>query len=111
MMTGCNDDDDNNNAVPPPPSEGVELENNQVAIYYQRADGDYQNWGLHLWDLHLWDNDSSDNLAAGVATGWDAPKMADGIDDTFGAYYIINLNEDRQTGQTFSLVQIDRVSP
>jgi hypothetical protein len=39
-----------------------------VTIHYQRPDGDYEGWGLHLW---------GDGIADDVATEWEQPRLAD----------------------------------
>ena len=50
-------------------------------IHYNRTDGNYAGWGLHLW---------GDAIAAGVGTDWANPRPADGTDD-FGAYWDVPL--------------------
>ncbi|MGO0309163.1 pullulanase-type alpha-1,6-glucosidase [Endozoicomonas acroporae] len=106
LMTGCKDDD-RSSVTPPvtPPTGDVQLKSNQVAIYYKR-DGDaarsaedYQGWGLHLWD-----NDGANDLAEGVSTGWPERLRASGVHETKGAYYIIDLNADRNDKQAFSFI-------
>ncbi len=57
-----------------------------ATVHYQRPDGDYTDWGLHLW---------GDAIADGVATEWDAPRPADGTDD-FGAYWNVPLKDESQ---------------
>jgi pullulanase-type alpha-1,6-glucosidase len=52
-----------------------------VDIRYQRPDGNYTGWGLHLW---------GDAIADGVGTTWDAPRFPDEIDD-YGAHWIVPL--------------------
>jgi len=52
-----------------------------VDIRYQRPDGNYDGWGLHLW---------GDAIADGVATEWAAPRLPDEIDD-YGAHWIVPL--------------------
>ena len=82
-------------------AEGLDLKANQVAIYYTRKDGNHGDWGLHLWSV---DN----HLAKGVETEWENPKMPDGIDDSKGAYYIIDLAADRNDAQSFSFIIRDK---
>ena len=63
---------------------------NEALLYYKRPDASYDGWGLHLW------NDAGagcDGLADGVPTDWDTPRRADGISDTYGAYYRIPMRE------------------
>jgi pullulanase/glycogen debranching enzyme len=52
-----------------------------VDIRYQRPDGVYTGWGLHLW---------GDAIADGVGTTWDAPRLPDEIDD-YGAHWIVPI--------------------
>jgi glycosidase len=62
--------------APPPLTEAV--------IHYQRADGDYTGWGLHLW---------GDAIADGVATDWGAPRPPDTTGSS-GAVFRIPLKDD-----------------
>jgi pullulanase-type alpha-1,6-glucosidase len=57
-----------------------------VEIRYQRPDGVYTDWGLHLW---------GDAIADGVGTDWAAPRMPDDIDD-YGAHWIIPIDDPTQ---------------
>ena len=67
----------------------VTPESDQAIIFYQREDADYQGWGLHLWNNEACG--ALDDAAIGAIT-WDAPLPASGIDDTYGAYYLLDLN-------------------
>ena len=53
----------------------------QTVIHYNRPDGDYDGWGLHLW---------GDAIDPAEATDWATPKPPDGFDD-YGAYFVIDL--------------------
>ena len=98
IMAGCNsNDDDNDQPSPTPPVPG--LKDDQVAIFYKRADGNYEGWGLHLWD-NLGDYD----LAEGVETDWDDPLLRKGIHETHGAYYLIDLKAKRNEKQDFKFI-------
>lgn len=57
-----------------------------VTIHYQRPDGNYTGWGLHLW---------GDGLASGVATTWEKPRPADGM-DRFGLYWQVPITSAAQ---------------
>ncbi len=57
-----------------------------VTIHYQRPDGVYTGWGLHLW---------SDALADNVGTTWEAPRPFDGEDD-FGVYWQVPIEDASQ---------------
>lgn len=52
-----------------------------VTIHYQRPDGNYTAWGLHLW---------GDAIAAAESTEWTSTQPFDGIDD-FGAYWTVDI--------------------
>jgi pullulanase/glycogen debranching enzyme len=52
-----------------------------VTIHYQRPDGDYTDWGLHLW---------GDAIDPSEATSWDNPKPPTGFDD-YGAYWNVQI--------------------
>jgi glycosidase len=52
-----------------------------VRIHYQRADNNYEGWGLHLW---------GDAIDPSEATEWTAPKPFDGT-DSFGRYADVKL--------------------
>lgn len=88
VLTGCNSGNDSGSG-----NDGdtlLEPGANEALLYYKRPDGVYNGWGLHLW------NDSAagcDGLAEGAPTEWDAPLLADGVSDAYGAYYFIPLRE------------------
>jgi hypothetical protein len=52
-----------------------------VTIHYQRPDGNYTDWGLHLW---------GDAIDPSEITEWAAPKPPTGTDD-FGAYWEVSI--------------------
>ena len=60
-----------------------------VTIHYQRPDGTYDGWGLHLW---------GDAIADGVGTEWGSPRPYDGVDD-FGAYWNVPIKNANAAGQ------------
>jgi pullulanase-type alpha-1,6-glucosidase len=55
-----------------------------VTIRYNRPDGVYDGWGLHLW---------GDAIADGVGTEWASPRPYDGV-DAFGAYWNVPIKND-----------------
>lgn len=100
-LSGCDSDNDNvDNQLPP--DSGLTLDSNQVAIYYKRTDHNYDSWGLHIWD-----EDGSYDLGEGVGTSWDEPKLNDGVDTDKGAYFVIDLNDDRNDRQAFGFIVRD----
>ncbi|MDK2123943.1 pullulanase-associated domain-containing protein [Parachitinimonas caeni] len=58
-----------------------------VAVHYQRPDGKYDNWGLHIW--------KSPNIGL---VGWGSPMMPTGTDD-FGPYWHLKLSDFGSSGQ------------
>jgi alpha-amylase len=57
----------------------------QAVIHYNRPDGDYAAWGLHLW---------GDGLAAGEATAeWTSPTPFEAT-DAYGALHRITIADD-----------------
>lgn len=90
-LTGCNSASDD------PVTGGggraeplLEPGENEALLYYKRTDENYSGWGLHLWNTPA---DGCDGLAEGVATEWSTPRLPDGINDTYGAYYRIPMRE------------------
>ncbi|BFM21565.1 pullulanase-type alpha-1,6-glucosidase [Gilvimarinus japonicus] len=67
----------------------VALKDDQAIVFYERNDAEYDGWGLHLWNNETCG--ALDDAATGAIT-WDAPFPATGIDDTYGAYYLLDLN-------------------
>src|SRR6476469_6865698 len=57
----------------------------EAVIHYNRPDGDYADWGLHLW------GDAVQNPTA----NWPDPQQRDGIDG-YGAFFRIPLKDDAQ---------------
>ncbi|WP_375192406.1 pullulanase-type alpha-1,6-glucosidase [Marinobacter sp.] len=90
-LTGCNSASDD-----PVTGGGGQAEpllepgENEALLYYKRTDENYSGWGLHLWNTPA---DGCDGLAEGVATEWSTPRLPDGINDTYGAYYRIPMRE------------------
>ncbi|MGA6096398.1 pullulanase-type alpha-1,6-glucosidase [Stutzerimonas marianensis] len=56
----------------------------EALLYYERPDGDYAGWGLHLWN-------TADCRGSRSDTDWDSPLTAAGIDPEHGAFYRIPL--------------------
>jgi len=79
----------------------ITLENDQAIVFYHRDDGAYDGWGLHLWNT---DNCRALTDASIGAITWDAPLPANGIDDTYGAYYLLNLNAPAADGGCINFI-------
>ncbi|KPP99018.1 pullulanase-type alpha-1,6-glucosidase [Marinobacter sp. HL-58] len=94
-LTGCNSGSsssspDNDDAGSEDSTTLLEPGENEAILYYKRPEGDYDGWGLHLW------NDAAagcDGLAEDVPTEWSDPRSHDGVNDTYGAYYIIPMRD------------------
>ena len=65
--------------VPVPPRDGAPID---VRIHYNRPNGDYGDWGLHLWQV----NDAGQYIADYPGVSWPSPLVRSGVDD-YGAYF------------------------
>lgn len=77
------------------PEPVVTPQDNEAIIFYNRANGDYEGWVLHLWN--------NDVCPATVVepTNWpDGPSVA-GIDPNYGGYFIIPLLEGHSNCMNF----------
>jgi hypothetical protein len=63
----------------------VPVADGQVGIHYNRPDGKYDDWGVHLW--------KSPNIGI---TNWFIPKMPTGC-DSFGMYWYVPLSKFGET--------------
>ncbi len=54
----------------------------EAVIYYKRADGQYDNWGLHLWSGDVTQE-----------TSWGFAFPLTGISEKYGAYYVVPLQD------------------
>ncbi|GAA6171610.1 pullulanase-type alpha-1,6-glucosidase [Colwellia sp. KU-HH00111] len=70
---------------------GLELSDNQIAIFYQRADGNYDGWGLHLWNGEGCGNYASPTTDSAHFSQWSSPYPIDGIHPEYGGYYILSV--------------------
>ncbi len=67
--------------IPNPPRDGAPID---VRIRYNRPDGNYADWGLHLWQV----NDAGQYIADYPGVSWPSPLVRSGVDD-YGAYFDI----------------------
>lgn len=65
---------------------------NEVVLYYALKDGVYDGWGLHAWN-NADCNSYADFTRPDGGTDWTAPLQPDGIDENFGAYWVMNVIE------------------
>ncbi len=71
--------------VPVPPSGGGGgAEPVDIKVHYNRPDGNYTGWGLHLWQADA----GGAYLADYPGVSWGAPLAPAGF-DSYGAYYLI----------------------
>ncbi len=71
--------------------QGLTLTENQAVVFYKRDDANYDGWGLHLWN-----DDTCDALTEQTLSGvaWETPLLSTGIDSDFGAYYVLNTQNN-----------------
>ncbi|MGL1958061.1 MAG: DUF3372 domain-containing protein [Colwellia sp.] len=70
------------------PDPVVTAGENELVIFYNRADDNYTGWGLHLWA-----NDACDAYD-GPAIEWASPAVKTGDDPNYGAYWVVSLKAD-----------------
>ena len=63
---------------------------NQALLFYNRADGEYNDYKLHNWNSAECDAYAEDSLAA----GWSDGLSHTGVDPVYGAYWLLNLKEE-----------------
>ena len=100
LIAGCALDSDEKTSIADNTSLHQAAEN-EVVIYYKRdissrtTSNDYEGWGLHLWNG---DGCSSTDLEAmgltSSGTDWNKPFPYTGINDTYGAYYVLKVDPD-----------------
>ncbi len=71
--------------VPNPPRDGAPID---VRIHYNRPDGNYGDWGLHLWQV----NDAGQYIADYPGVSWNSPLVRAGI-DSYGAYFDLQATQ------------------
>ncbi|HEX5791861.1 MAG TPA: pullulanase-associated domain-containing protein, partial [Rheinheimera sp.] len=72
---------------PNAPEPDVMAGANQAVLYYKRSDGNYTGWILHTWN-----NESCDAYQqSSVAASWENGLLHDGVDENYGAYWILDL--------------------
>ncbi len=97
VISGCGSDSGTNDDGTSLTSGLYSASENEVVIYYKRdsATSDYDGWGLHLWNGE--GCTSTDLDAMGISssgTDWSSPRTYDGISETYGAYYILQVDPD-----------------
>jgi len=61
---------------------------NELVIFYNRADNNYTGWGLHLWA------DDTCTSYDGPTVDWASPTEKTGDDPNYGAYWVVELKTD-----------------
>ncbi len=70
---------------------GLELADNQIAVFYSREDGQYDGWGLHLWNGQACGDYAPATTQSTYFSNWADPYPADGVHPEYGAYYILSV--------------------
>ncbi len=76
------------------PGTGLSLAENQIAIFYQRDDANYQGWGLHLWNGEGCGEYAAPTRDSVHFNNWGDPFPADGEHPVYGAYYILTISPE-----------------
>lgn len=83
------------------PPATVTAQDNEAVIFYNRPDGEYDGWVLHLWN-----NDTCPDTVAEPTTWPDGPSIA-GVDPAYGGYFIIPLMENYSACMNFIVHDAD----
>jgi pullulanase len=73
------------------PGTGLQLAENQIALFYQREDANYQGWGLHLWNGEGCGDYAAPTIDSAHFGNWGDPYPADGEHPEYGTYYILTI--------------------
>ncbi|WP_246143437.1 alpha-1,6-glucosidase domain-containing protein [Colwellia echini] len=96
-VISCGGDKDNTDTPPAVivetlPDPVVTAADDQLLIFYNRPDSEYDGWALHLWNNEACN--AYADFGADEGTAWDAGQVQTGIDPNYGAYWVLNLSED-----------------
>jgi pullulanase len=67
------------------PAPMVTAGDNELVIFYNRADTTYSDWIIHLW------NNETCDAYANADTDWATGQAQTGLDPNYGAYWLIDL--------------------
>ncbi|XQW83818.1 alpha-1,6-glucosidase domain-containing protein [Thalassotalea piscium] len=81
------------------PSPVVSAGDNQLVIFYNRPDSNYNDWILHLWNNS--ECDAYLDYSSDGGTDWSTGKAHSGIDPNYGAYWLIDLKDNNATCANF----------
>lgn len=73
------------------PDTGLQLAENQIALFYKREDANYQGWGLHIWNGEGCGDYAAPTSDNSHFANWSDPYPADGEHPQYGAYYILTI--------------------
>lgn len=74
---------------------------NEAVLYYNRPDGQYDGWVLHLW------NDAPCPDSVVNVTEWPAGEGVEGVDPNYGGYFVIPLLEGYSSCMNFIVHDAD----
>jgi pullulanase len=74
---------------------------NEAVLYYNRPDGQYDGWVLHLW------NDAPCPDSVVNVTEWPAGEGVEGIDPNYGGYFVIPLLDGYSSCMNFIVHDAD----
>jgi pullulanase len=75
---------------PAAPKPTIFAGENQALLFYNRVDGEYNDYKMHNWNSDECDAYADDSLAP----SWDNGLTHTGVDPVYGAYWLVNLKED-----------------
>ncbi|GAM55376.1 putative pullulanase precursor [Vibrio ishigakensis] len=79
-------------------------QDDEVVIYYNRGtdnEAEYNGWGLHLWNGEGCTSTDLEKMGIGSGgTDWNDPYPVSGFSDTYGAYYVLNVDLDASDPHT-----------
>jgi pullulanase len=78
---------DSSTVITPVPTSGGGTAPSNVRVHYNRPDGVYGDWGLHLWQI----NDAGQYVSDYPGVAWPSPLTRSGIDN-YGAYFDIEAS-------------------
>ena len=79
----------------------LQLTDNQAVIYFNKTDADYSDWGLYVWAESGANFNSNTLPSTNTGTAWDTPLLNSGIDEQYGAYFIVTFDSPNWTGFNF----------
>jgi pullulanase len=77
------------------PQPSIVPSDSQAVIYYLRNDDNYDEWTIHAWNNASCNGyaDFGDDGSDNAGTEWDAGLVHSGIDENYGAYWLIDTKQ------------------